>query len=89
MANSRGIPLTKDILKCPNCNFDYSKTNLVYRYLKSGNKASLSFDCDCGRNLLLSNCVNFFKIYDVTERRARRNIKINERRAKEKENGTI
>lgn len=89
MANSRGIPLKKDILNCPNCNFDYSKTNLIYRFLKSGNKANLSFYCDCGKDLMLSNCVNFFKIYDITERKIRRNIQIKAKRAKERENGTI
>ena len=86
MANSRGIPLTKDILLCPHCNYDYSKTNLIYRFLKSGNKANLSFYCDCGKDLLLSNCVNFFKIYDITERKIRRNIQIKAKRAKEREN---
>jgi transcription elongation factor Elf1 len=89
MARNRGKLLTKDELNCPACNYDYSKTNIVERFYKIGNKISICLNCDCGQVLSLRSLSNFMKIYDVTEMRKRQNLKAKMERAKIRENGRI
>jgi hypothetical protein len=69
--------------------FDYSKTKLVERFLKVGNKVTMSLSCDCGRRLVIRHMVNFIKIYDVTELLKKQNLKAKMRRAIIRENGRI
>lgn len=88
MAN-RKATITQDELTCTNCSFDYSKTKLVERFLKVGNKVTMSFSCDCGRRLVIRNMVNFIKIYDVTELLIKQNLYAKKKRAKIRENGRI
>jgi len=86
---NRKATITKDELNCPCCLIDYSKTKLVERFLKVGNKVHMSFSCDCGSRLVIRHMVNFLKIYDVTEIRKKQNLKAKMDRIKSKQNGTI
>jgi hypothetical protein len=88
MAN-RKATIIQDELKCPGCSFDYSNTKLVERFLKVGNKVTMSFSCDCKRRLVIRHMVNFIKIYDVTEIRNKQNLKAKMDRIKSKQNGAI
>lgn len=87
--SNRKATITQDELKCPCCLIDYSKTKLVERFLKIGNKVNMSFSCDCGSRLVIRHMVNFLKIYDVTEIRKKQNLKAKMDRIKSKQNGTI
>jgi len=80
MANRKAL-ITKDHLNCPACNQDYSKTNLVQRFERTGNITHLVFICDCKRKLALRLMVNgWVKIYDITDINERKNRKDRERR---------
>ena len=80
MAN-RKATITKDHLYCPNCKQDYSKTNVIERFERTGNISYLIFPCDCKKKLCLRLMVNgWFKIYDVTEINERKNRADRERR---------
>lgn len=86
---NRKATITQDELNCPCCLIDYSKTKLVERFLKVGNKATMSFSCNCGSRLVIRHMVNFLKIYDVTELLKKQNLNAKMKRLKLKENGTI
>ncbi|CAB4137572.1 hypothetical protein UFOVP324_47 [uncultured Caudovirales phage] len=73
MGNRRAL-ITRNHLNCPTCNQDYSKTNLLDRFDKNGNRRHLIFICDCKQKLSLRLLTsNWFKIYDVTEINIRKN----------------
>jgi hypothetical protein len=87
MANRKAL-ITKDHLNCPACNEDYSKTNLVERFERTGNISHLVFICDCKQKLSLRLMVNgWLKIYDITEINERKNRRDRELR-KLKRNAT-
>lgn len=80
MANRKAL-IIQDHLFCPTCKQDYSKTNLIERFERSGNISHLIFPCDCKRKLSLRLMINgWFKIYDVTEEQFRKNKADREKR---------
>lgn len=88
MANRRAT-IDKDHLYCPNCKIDYSNTNVIERFEKTGNNTHLIFPCDCKQKLALRLMVNgWFKIYDVTEIYERKNLYDKQQR-KLRNHGTI
>jgi len=74
MKGNRRATIDKDHLYCPTCLKDYSKTNLVQRFDKSGNVNWMLLVCDCKRKLGLRFLTNgWFKLYDVTEQQIQKN----------------
>jgi hypothetical protein len=85
MANRKAL-ITKNHLNCPACNEDYSKTNLVERFERTGNISHLVFICDCKQKLSLRLMVNgWLKIYDITEINDRKNRRDRERRKQQRD----
>jgi hypothetical protein len=88
---SRTQTITQNILICPSCSKDYSKTTIIERFDKCGNIGHMAFVCDCKRKLSLRLMVNgWFKIYDITDAEIRKNYNAKmQRLAKRQLNGAI